>query len=122
LNIYLSFPRNHRLVSKAEFKSIFDDSLKVTQKHLLALFKPNTKSNARLGVIVGKRVANHAVARNKIKRIIRESFRANQDQLKGIDIVIIARHQCDSLDKIQLREGIETLWQKLKIQYQKLSP
>jgi ribonuclease P protein component len=115
----LSFPRNQRLVTKADYKSLFDESTKASQRYLLALYKPNNKTAARLGIIVGKRVANHAVTRNTIKRVIRESFRAVQDQLNGLDIVVIARQQCDSLDKVQLREGIEKLWQKLIIQYQK---
>ena len=85
---------------------------------MLVLFKANHR-NARLGVIVGKRVAQHANVRNRIKRVVRESFRANQTLLTGYDIIVIARHQCDSLDKVQLRKGIEKLWQKLLSQYPK---
>lgn len=118
---HLSFPRNNRLVSQSEFKSLFGQSEKVSQRYLLALYKPNQKTHARIGIIVGKRVANSAVARNKIRRIVRESFRAHQQVLKGLDIVVIARQQCDSQDKIQLREGINKLWQKLITQYQKVS-
>jgi ribonuclease P protein component len=106
-------------LSKADYQSVFDDASKVGQRHLLALYKPNTKFHARVGIIVGKRVANQAVARNQIKRIVRESFRANQVQFPGYDIVVIARQQCDSLDKTQLREGIDKLWQKLASQFQK---
>lgn len=118
----MSFPRNRRLLTKAEFKSVFDQPFKVTQKHLLALFKPNQKSYARLGVIVAKRVANTAVSRNRIKRAVRESFRLNQEQLTGLDIIILARQHCDTLDKTQLREGINKLWEKLLKHSQTLSP
>jgi ribonuclease P protein component len=117
----LSFPRNQRLVTKAEFKSLFGESTKASQRYLLALYKPNKHASSRLGIIVGKRVANLAVTRNLIKRVIRESYRTVQDQLTGLDIVVIARAQCGSLDKVQLREGIEKLWQKLLIQYQQSS-
>jgi ribonuclease P protein component len=116
-----SFPRNQRLVTKAEYKSIFSESQKASQRYLLALYRPNHKTTARLGVIVGKRIAKSAVARNKIKRVVRESFRNTQAGLAGLDIIVIARQQCNSLDKIQLREGIEKLWQKLLTQYQKVS-
>jgi ribonuclease P protein component len=98
---------------------VFDESSKVNQKHLLALFKPNQKTYARLGLIVGKRVANKAVARNQIKRVIRESFRMTQEQLIGLDIIVIARHQCDTLDKRNLRRGIDKLWDKLLEHIQK---
>jgi ribonuclease P protein component len=120
----LSFPQHHRLVSKSEFQSLFDLSKKVSQPYLLALYKPNDKTFGRLGVIVGKRVAKLAVTRNRIKRVVRESFRANQAQLQGFDIVVIARQQCGSLDKVQLREGIDKLWQRLvaATQFKKSSP
>jgi len=109
----LSFPRSHRLVNKAEYKSLFDKSNKVSQRCLLILFKPNQKSHARLGLVIGKRAVNSAVIRNRIKRILRESFRQNQEKLKGLDIIIIARQQCDKLSKQKLREGIDQLWEKL---------
>lgn len=121
MNNDLRFLRSHKLVSKSEFQSLFDQSDKVSQRYLLALYKPNTKAHGRIGIIVGKRVAAHAVTRNKIKRVIRESFRANQEQLKCLDIVVIARQQCGTQDKIQLREGIDKLWQRLIIQYRKAS-
>ena len=119
MNNYLNFPRQRRLTQKAEFKSVFDVSQKVSLKHLLALYKPNQKDGARIGIIVGKRVANLAATRNQIKRVVRESFRAHQDQLSGLDIIVIARQHCDSLDKTQLREGIDTLWQRLLLQLKK---
>lgn len=109
----MSFPRSHRLVNKAEYKSLFDKSNKVSQRCLLILFKPNQKSHARLGLVIGKRAVNSAVIRNRIKRILRESFRQNQEKLKGLDIIIIARQQCDKLSKQKLREGIDQLWEKL---------
>jgi ribonuclease P protein component len=93
----------------------------VSQRHLLALYKPNQNAHSRLGVIVGKRVANLAVSRNQIKRVIRESFRNHPLKLKGLDIIVIARHQCDDLDKVQLREGIDKLWQRLVTQYHQAS-
>jgi ribonuclease P protein component len=51
--------------------------------------------------------------------VIRESFRVNQALLQGLDIIVMARHQCNVLTKVQLREGVEKLWQNLSIQSQK---
>lgn len=111
-----TFSRNHRLVTKAEFDFVFDKALKVSQRHLLALFKPNNRPHARLGLVIGKRVINRAVQRNQTKRVIRESFRHIQKRLPGYDIIVIARQQCDTLDKTKLREGIDRLWEKLLTQ------
>ena len=97
-----------------------DKPLKISHQHLLILFKPNGSLHPRLGLMVGKRIAKLAVTRNSIKRVIRESFRAKQNEIKGFDIVVIARHQCDTLSKAELRKGLDKLWQKLITQYHKL--
>lgn len=110
----INFPREHRLVANAEFKSLFNKSKKFIQQYLVILYKPNKKPYARLGLIVGKRVAKFAVSRNKIRRILRESFRAHQTQLGYIDVVIIARKDCNTLSKEKLREVIDQIWTKLK--------
>lgn len=109
----LTFPRNHRIVTKAEFQTLFDKSKKIVHKNGVILFRNNQKPFARLGVIVGKKTAKNAVVRNRIKRVIRESFRRNQERLKKIDIIFIARKPCETLDKQKLREGIDLLWEKL---------
>lgn len=109
----MSFLRSHRLTHQAEYNSVFDEQKKVSQRCLLVLFKPNQKLHGRLGLVIGKRAINSAVIRNRVKRILRESFRQNQERLKGWDIVIVARQQCDKLSKQKLRAGIEQLWEKL---------
>ncbi len=109
----MSFPRSHRLTTKADFKSLFDKSDKISQRGLLVLFKPNQKSIARLGLVIAKRYIKRAVDRNKTKRVLRESFRYHQEKLAGLDVIIIARQRCDKLSKQKLREGIDQLWEKL---------
>lgn len=49
------------------------------------------KSQARLGLVVAKRNVKLAVARNKLKRLIRESFRRQQVQLNGLDVVVVVK-------------------------------
>ncbi len=116
----MRFPRSHKLVNKVDYKETLDQPFKISHKHLLILFKPSKATHARLGLMVGKRVAAHAVIRNRIKRAIRESFRANQEKLKCLDIVVIARQGCDTLNKVELRKGLDNLWEKLITQYLKL--
>ena len=42
----------------------------------------------RLGLIVGKRLIPLAVSRNRVKRLIREGFRAHREQLPMADIIV----------------------------------
>ncbi len=113
----VTFSREHRIITKKEFKYIFDKAEKISQKHLFILFKPNLLSSARLGLSIGKRTAKSAVVRNRIKRIIRESFRSHRMHLKKVDIVVIARQPCEKLSNQKLREGIDKLWEKLGNSY-----
>ena len=41
--------------------------------------------------MIGKKSVKLSVERNRLKRQIRESFRLNQDNLVGWDIVVVAR-------------------------------
>jgi ribonuclease P protein component len=110
----VTFSRKHRIITKEEFKYIFDKAKKISQKDLLILYKPNQKTFARLGLSIGKKTSKSAVNRNRIKRIIRESFRVYRESLKNVDIVVIARQSCDNMSKQKLREGIDKLWEKLR--------
>ena len=109
----MCFPRTHRLVSQSEYKLLFNKSRKLNDRFLTILYRKNNNLYGRLGLIVAKRVAKHAVTRNRIKRVIRESFRFQHAKLSGIDIIVIARQQCDKLSKQKLREGIDQLWERL---------
>ncbi len=46
--------------------------------------------HARLGVTVSTRVGN-AVVRNRVKRWVREAWRARSAELPSMDVVVIAR-------------------------------
>ena len=66
---------------------------------------------ARLGLIVGKRVAPRAVDRNLARRIIRESFRVNRRRLPNFDLVVQVVERGGN--KVMLNNALETLWQEL---------
>lgn len=51
----------------------------------------NSRPLARLGIVVAKRNVKLAVARNRIKRLVRETFRQQQQRLNGLDIVVVIK-------------------------------
>lgn len=51
----------------------------------------SSQPQARLGIVVAKRNVRLAVARNKLKRLVRESFRQQQQRLNGLDIVVVIK-------------------------------
>jgi ribonuclease P protein component len=55
------------------------------------------RAETRLGVTVSKKVGG-AVARNRIKRRVREVFRTRRHELPpGLDVVVIAKRGADGL-------------------------
>jgi ribonuclease P protein component len=50
--------------------------------------RPNALGCARLGLIIPRRVVRRAVDRNRLRRVLREWFRLNQQQLGGRDILV----------------------------------
>lgn len=110
-----NFPREHRLITKFDFNNLFNKSRKISQQNLVLIVKTNSKEQARLGLVVGKKTAKSAVVRNRIKRVIRESFRKVHNQLKKVDIIVIARKPCEKLNKEKIRESIDKLWEKLLV-------
>jgi ribonuclease P protein component len=69
-------------------------------------------TSARLGISVSKRVAAHAVERNRIKRIARESFRHRRMQLPPGDYVLLAQRDAANASPDALRDALSALWQR----------
>jgi ribonuclease P protein component len=68
------FPRHHRLSGDAAFQAVHAAKLRKHAGPLTLLTRPNGLPHLRLGLSVGRKVGN-AVRRNRIKRLLRESFR-----------------------------------------------
>lgn len=109
------FSKTSRLINQKDFQSVFAHPSKVARKYLLALIQPNHTTKARLGLIVAKARLPLAVDRNYLRRLIRESFRHHQDELKGLDIVVLLRSKCTPRDGKAWRDEIEHLWQQIKL-------
>lgn len=82
------FTQIHRLLKADEFSSVFLFRQLRSGIYLKIYFKPNEKSNSRLGLIVSKRINKRANKRNYMKRVIRELFRLNSGLWRNYDIVV----------------------------------
>jgi len=84
--------REQRLRSAADFQRVRDQSPRVWPHPLLVLrVAPNDLDYARVGITVSGRVGK-AVARNRIRRRIREALRARFSSLAtGYDVLVVAR-------------------------------
>lgn len=104
----LAFHRLHRLLTPRDFKCVMDaPTLRASQDGFVLLARENSLLVARIGFVLPKRRVPHAVARNRIKRIMREAFRRQQALLAGLDIVIMARDGLTTHDNTALRRAID---------------
>ena len=123
------FGRASRLVRKSEFSAVFGGrNTRVSDRYFTILAIERTDQNgdagggksseARLGLAISKKRAKRAVDRNRIKRVIRESFRANVKTISGFDIVVMNRDAAVSTSSADLSDSLYRLWQKLPVQAQ----
>ena len=79
------------LKKNEDFKKVFDEKKSCANKYLVLYYKENELDINRLGIQVSKKVGN-SVVRHRLTRLIRESFRLNENSFKhGLDLVVIAR-------------------------------
>ena len=86
----MRLPKSARLTLRGEFLAVQERGRKQHAGAYVVLALPNTLGFARLGVTVSSRVGN-AVVRNRVKRWVREAFRAAAAALPAVDLVVIAR-------------------------------
>ncbi|HVT88746.1 MAG TPA: ribonuclease P protein component [Tepidisphaeraceae bacterium] len=89
-----TFPKSRRLGGRGTFKFIRDNGVRESRGPLTLWAIPNDNKHLRLGISIGRPVGT-AVQRNRIKRLLRESFRLMQhDWPFGYDLVItVRRHE-----------------------------
>ncbi|HCP56464.1 MAG: ribonuclease P protein component [Pseudomonadaceae bacterium] len=108
------FGRDKRLLTPHQFKAVFDSpSGKAPGRNVLLLARDNDLDHPRLGLVIGKKSVKLSVERNRLKRQIRESFRLNQENLVGWDIVVVARKGFGDLDNAEVAHQFSKLWKRL---------
>ncbi|MEK6227699.1 MAG: ribonuclease P protein component [Actinomycetota bacterium] len=91
--------KRRRLSRSGEFDRVYREGRSHSSRHLVVYSFPREPGDdgPRLGVSVGRRVGG-AVDRNRVKRLLRESFWAIAPELpEGHDFVIVARAEAGAL-------------------------
>ncbi|QSX74292.1 ribonuclease P protein component [Lysobacter arenosi] len=84
------FPRTARVRARSDFDRIFQHGRRVALP-VLALHWQASQTPARLGLAVSRKVDPNAVGRNRIKRVLRDTFRKIRGELAAGDYVVVAR-------------------------------
>jgi ribonuclease P protein component len=83
-----TFPKRSRIGGRGTFKTIRDGGMRESRGPITVWAVPNDASQMRLGISIGRHVGT-AVRRNRIKRLLRESFRLMQHDIpRGYDVLV----------------------------------
>lgn len=114
-----AYPRTCRLTRPSEFQRVFERGLhrRVQVQGLFARVRESSRSEPRLGFALSKRSLKHAVDRNRIKRLVRESFRLHRANLPKLDIVVITQSEVAQLNNAAILQQLVILWEQLSRLY-----
>lgn len=97
-------PRQARVRARADFDRVFSEGRR-TGTPLLAVHLLRDGRPARLGLAVSRKVDRRAVGRNRIKRALREEFRALRATLPDAAFVVVARPAAATATRVALRHA-----------------
>jgi len=89
--VSLIFPRGFKITSRSEYQICYSRGRRFLARNFIVFVLPTVGQHWRLGIAASKKIGN-AVRRNRIKRLVREVFRVNQQEI-GLeaDIVVVVK-------------------------------
>lgn len=118
-----AFGKSLRLLCSSDFQAVFDDApIRASHQFFLILARPNGLDHPRLGLVVAKKHLSLAVQRNRIKRLVRETFRQQQNQLIGLDMIVLSRKGLADMDNREFVAQFQQQLKRLRKRAQQLKP
>ena len=108
------FLQRFRLRKRREYLEVQQGGRKHHVEHFMIVVAAQpAKGPSRLGITVTRKVGN-AVARNRIKRHVREVFRRHRARLPdGLDVVVIAKRNAAVVGHAQVERELVVLFERL---------
>lgn len=98
-----------------DFRRLYSRGKSFVSGYTVVYASKNRTGESRLGLTVAKSVGK-AVKRNRLKRLMRESYRLMEDRIyPGFDIIIVARNRALDKTQAQIQKDVEYAMRKLEL-------
>lgn len=106
-------PRTNRLRKTADFRAVFAKRSGAKEGQLLLKARASGAKVSRVGIVVSKKIAKQAVARNRMRRMIAQAIQRELGRVKtGADIVVVVLPGFELTNLEDLRQKIQKLLRK----------
>ncbi len=102
-----------KMIKTDDFSSVFNFRKRISTQYLAIHYQPNTHQHARLGLVVGKKTAKLSVSRNYMRRVLREFFRTQQQDICHVDLIVRVQKKFSKSDFNQIKQEFDSLINKL---------
>ena len=105
----------NRLKKNEDFRKVYQKKRSMANRLLIIYILKNKYGYNRVGFTVSKKVGK-SVIRNRVKRLLRESYRLNEEKiLQGYDIIFIARNTASKASYREIENAMMHLFKKMKL-------
>ena len=107
------FARKNRITRAADYNQVFHSPCRSADSRFVVIARENGLGYARLGFAISRKRVNQAVARNRLKRLVRESFRIHQEMLSGLDVVVMTGKKSGICSNSVIFKSLQLHWHRL---------
>ncbi len=105
----------NRLKKNEDFRKVYKKKKSMANKLLIIYILANEYGYNRVGFTVSKKIGK-SVTRNRVKRLLRESYRLNEEKiLSGYDIIFVARNTTSKASYKEIEGAMLHLFRKMKL-------
>lgn len=102
--------KRYRLLRPANFQAVLRRGHQTRDRLFTVYASQNALAHVRVGLVVSRKASPKAVVRNRLKRHVREAARHHQQELRALDVVVVAKSAAATAEPAMLRASLERHW------------